>query len=187
MTQIFSGQLRVAIYCLTQICVIILLKMSLKKQKILFAVGALSVGLFFSATPLVSQAAGLVPCGGPTEKPCTVEDAFVLIARTTNWLIAMAGIYAVYKIIDHGFWLVTSMGNEESITAHKGGLTDAVVGFVLVLIAFMIINTVVNVLLTRDIALKNNQNCRLDLTNPLNYLTINQNPCSNLPETMLHQ
>lgn len=160
--------------------------MSLKKQKLFLAATAVVASLFFIAAPLISQGAGLVPCGGPTEKPCTVEDIFVLVARVTNWLVAMAGVYAVYKIIDHGFWLVISMGNEENITKHKSGLSEAVVGFVLVLIAFMLINTVVNVLLTRDIALKNNSNCRLDLTNPLNYLIINQNPCSSLPEQMLH-
>ncbi|MDR3642337.1 MAG: hypothetical protein P4L74_01760 [Candidatus Doudnabacteria bacterium] len=162
--------------------------MSAQKQKIFLGILALSaVSLFAVSMPHVTHAAGLVPCGGAAEKPCTVIDIFTLIAKVTNWLIAMAGVYAAYKIVDHGFWLVISMGNEEAITKHKSGISEAVVGFILVLIAFMLINTVVNVLLTRDISLKNNANCRLDLTNPMNYLIIDQNPCSNLPEQLLHQ
>ena len=43
--------------------------MSLKKQKILLAVAILSAGLFLAAVPLISQAGGLVPCGGAAEKP----------------------------------------------------------------------------------------------------------------------
>ena len=160
--------------------------MQFKKQKIILAIITLSAALFLSAAPLVSHAAGLVPCGGPTESPCTVKDVFVLIARVTNWLIATAGLYAVYKVIDHGFWLVLSMGNEENITKHRSGIVDAVMGFCLVMIAFMIINTVVNFMLTRDMALKNNPECRLDLTDPMNYLLIKQNPCSSLPESTLH-
>jgi len=129
---------------------------------------------------------GLVPCGGTNQSPCTVTDIFVLIAQVTDWLVAVAALYAVYEIINNGFWLILSMGNEEVITKRKGGLSNAIVGFVLVMFAFMIINTVVNVLLTTSIATTSNPQCRLELTSPLTYLTIQQDPCSNLPETDIH-
>lgn len=161
--------------------------MSLKKQNFFTAIFIfLSVAALVAAPVRFSLAAGLVPCGGTGQNPCTVLDAFALVAIVTNWLIAMAGLYAVYKIVGHGFWLVVSMGNEENITTHKAGLTDAVLGFVLVMLSFMFINTVVNFLLTRDAAVHNNPNCKLDLTNPTAYLVINQNPCSNLPEPNVH-
>ena len=163
--------------------------MRFQKQKILLFI-ALFVALFtFSAAPHPALAKGLVPCGGyntASTNPCTFKDIFVLIAQVTNWLVAMAGLYAVYEIINNGFWLVISMGNEEAITTRKNGLSNAVVGFVLVMFAFMLINTVVNVLLTRSIATTANPQCRLNLTDPLTYLSINQDPCSSLPENTIH-
>jgi hypothetical protein len=164
--------------------------MRLQKQKklLLYCVILLAVFLF-SPVLKPAQATGLVPCGGyqtTSQKPCTFTDIFTLIAQVTNWLVAMAGVYAVYEIINNGFWLVMSMGNEEAITTRKNGLRNAVVGFVLVLFAFMIINTVVNVLLTRSLATTSNPECRLELTSPLTYLTIQQDPCSNKAETTIH-
>src|SRR3989344_6831635 len=90
--------------------------------------------------PFGVAADGLVPCGGPTESPCTVKDIFVLVARVTNTLIGLAGIYAVYVIIGAGFWMTVTMGNEEAITKNKKALTQAVVGFVLAMMAYMMVN-----------------------------------------------
>jgi hypothetical protein len=126
--------------------------------------GFLIVTFFLCFEP--ARAAGLVPCGGSGENPCTVRDAFVLIARVTNWLIAMAGVYAVYEIINNSFWLVVTMGNEESITKRKTGIGNAVFGFIFVLCAYMLVNTAVNGLLLRG-------SCKFELNDPLNYLTIN--------------
>lgn len=166
---------------------------TLKQKKLVFVVLFL-VTLFFSVSaPFLASARGLVPCGGyldaagtQRERPCGFLDIFALVAIVTNFLVAMAGVYAVYKIIESGFWLIVSAGNEENITKHRGGLTDAITGFVLVLMAYMLINTVVNVLLTRDLVTTKNLTCVLDLRNPQTYLLINQNPCSSLPESTLH-
>ncbi len=119
--------------------------------------------------PFFVRAAGLVPCGGDGEAPCTVVDIFVLIARVTNWLIRVAGLYAVYEIISGGLWLALSMGDEESITKNKSRLTSAVVGFILVLFAYMLVNFAVNTLLV------NNGCQKLNLSNPWTYLDINKN------------
>ena len=168
--------------------------MPFQKQKILLFFFLFTALFFVSqipkpvlAAPSISQ--GLVPCGGyatASTKPCTFIDIFTLIAKVTNWLIAVAGLYAVYKIVQNGFWLILSVGNEESLTQHKSGIQSAIIGFILVLFAFMLINTVVNVLLTRSIATTTNPQCRLNLTSPLTYLTIKQDPCTNLPENTIH-
>ena len=157
------------------------------KQKLTILLLAFSL----IAVPFFASARGLVPCGGYTdsgerERPWNVEDIFVLIARTTNWLIAVAGVYAVYKLIFSGWNLIVSMGNEESITKNKGAISNAIVGLVLVLMAYMFINTIVNFMLTRDLAIKDAR-CRFDLGNPLNYLQIDPNKCSGLDDSKLHQ
>jgi hypothetical protein len=168
---------------------------TLKQKKLLFTAIFSAILLSSVFAPYFASARGLVPCGGYTdstnttrERPCGFLDLFVLVATVTNFLVSMAGVYAVFKIIDGGFNLVLSVGNEEKITAGKGEITDAVVGLVLVFMAFMIINTVVNALLTRSLVTDSNAKCRLDLTSPQTYLnpTYMENECSNVPETILH-
>ncbi|MCX6797125.1 MAG: pilin [Candidatus Doudnabacteria bacterium] len=113
--------------------------------------------------PALAAARGLVPCGNEGESPCTIEDIFALIARVTNWLLMVAGIYAVCQIIGAGFWLVITMGNEEKIAQQKKALNNAVVCFVFAMMAFLIVNTGVNLLFRSK--------CKINLSNPLKYLT----------------
>src|SRR5258708_36717042 len=142
------------------------------KRKTIFLLLCCICLLFVVLHPHSVSARGLVPCGGynadgSAEPRCQVGDIFILIARLTNWLIAMAGVYAAYLIIGAGFWLTVSQGEEEKISQHKKALSNAIVGFVLVLMAFMFVNTVVNYIFLRNIS-----GCKIDLTSPLTYLTI---------------
>jgi len=165
--------------------------MALKKQKIILVVCLLLV----LVVPVFVSARGLVPCGGydpalpgGREHPCGVQDIFVLVARATNFLIAMAGVFAVYEIVSGGLWLALSMGNEEAITRRKDQIQSAIIGLVLVLMAYMFINTVVNYMLSRKYVTLDKDgkytNCKFDLTNPLSYMTIDSS-CSNLPPSGL--
>lgn len=139
-----------------------------KRSTIIFSL--LLLLCIFVAVPHFALARGLVPCGGDGESPCTISDIFVLIARVTNYLIMMAGIYAVFKIVGGGFWLIVSSGNEEQITQKKKWVADGVIGFVLVLMAFMFVNTVVNALLVNEV-----ESCKINLSDPLTYLKIKDN------------
>ena len=136
---------------------------------------------FAQTTSGGTQGVGLVPCGGPTQDPCKVKDVFVLVARVINTLIGLAGIYAVYVIIGAGFWMIVTMGNEESIAKQKKTLANAVVGLVFTMMAYMFINTAVNYILIgqagKTIIVNGKQEkCSLDLQDPLNYLYIHSDP-----------
>lgn len=95
-------------------------------------------------------AGGLQVCGG-SEDPssvqkfqstsCQLEDIFKLIANITNYLMATAGLFAVVWVVIAGFRLVAAAGNEAMIKQGKKGLTNAVLGFVLVMISYIIVNT----------------------------------------------
>ena len=120
--------------------------------------------------PLLVQARGLVPCGGynsdgSREHICTVVDIFYLVARVTNWLIMIAGIYGTFRLIQVGFNLVISQGNEENIKKQKEAITEVVVGLAFVLFAYLLVNTAVNGILA--------SRCKIDLRSPLTYLTLN--------------
>jgi len=155
--------------------------MNTLKQKKLLLTAFLLATVFFSV-PFYSHARGLfVSCGGykdaagtQREAPCNLCDIFSLIAIATNWLIAAAGIYAVYQIVNAGFWMITTMGDEENITKWRKALTNAVVGFVFVMMAFLIVNTAVNYLLLggSKAALEKNL-----ITHPFSYLNSSSNLC----------
>lgn len=127
---------------------------------------SLLLASFLVLVPLTVSASGLVPCGGygSQEKPCTVVDVFVLFARVTNWLLSLVGVFAVFKLIEASFNMITTMGNEEAIKTNRSTMTNAIVGFVFALLAFLFMNTVTNLLLRSK--------CPVDLTKPLTYLTI---------------
>jgi hypothetical protein len=141
--------------------------MPLRKQKIIVII---SLVLLATAPHFVS-AAGLVPCGNNGQAPCTVIDIFTLVAQVTDWLIGISGVYAVFKIIQAAFGLVTSVGNEESITNKKKQIENAILGFVFVMMAYIFVNTAVNFILLAGVP----ASCQLNLKSPLDYLTI-KNP-----------
>jgi hypothetical protein len=150
---------------------------TLKQKKLLLIAVLLSSTFFLAATPFLASARGLVPCGGynadGTREPfCNVCDMFSLVALVTNWLIAAAGVYAVFQIFFAGFKLIIATGEEEKITQGRSQLTNAVIGFVLVMISFIIINTVVDVILYDGKA----TTLKVQLTNPFNYLNA-AGPC----------
>ncbi|MDE2312428.1 MAG: hypothetical protein KGJ93_05095, partial [Patescibacteria group bacterium] len=118
-----------------------------KQKKLVVLVILIAIGAFL-VVPHAASAAGLVPCGGPSDNhPCGVLDAFYMVARVTNWLIAVAGLYAVYQIVSGAFWLAISMGNEEDISKRRKWVTNAIVGFVVVMMAYVFMNTAVNMIL----------------------------------------
>ena len=170
--------------------------MPLSKQKIIAAI----CSVFLLLAPAAVQARGLVPCGGydPSlpggrERPCNIEDIFILVARVTNFLIAFAGVFAVYEIIGGGFWLIVSAGNEEAISKRKGQITAALMGFAMVLMAYMFVNTVVNFMITRSFVTSTDKgahattDCKLDLTSPLTYLWIDPKKCTSQPDAQIYK
>jgi len=137
------------------------------KSKIKKIVAAVYIILpLIAFIPFVASAA-LVPCGGseqeyaqkiandPKATPaqmqalyeqymahsCQIADIFKLFARVTNGMVAFAGIYAIFRIVDNGFGMVTAFGNEETIKATSEGLTHAILGFLIVLGAYALVNT----------------------------------------------
>ncbi len=148
--------------------------MSIQKQILIAIFISLSLT---SLMPSFALARGLVPCGGykddagtVREDPCNLSYIFIMIATVTNWLISTAGIYAVYQIVYGGFWLIVTMGDEESITKHKKTITNAVVGFVFVMMAFILVNTALNGILLGLANTEEGNTARINFSQPLCYL-----------------
>lgn len=105
----------------------------------------------FQAEPTTSgdivnpTSGGLVNCGkGTTQSDsCTLYDLFSLFARVINFLMAVAAFFAIFQIVRAGQAMILAFGNPESLTTAKASLTNAVLGFALVMIAYLLLYFVV--------------------------------------------
>lgn len=77
---------------------------------------------------------------------CIVEGAPTLICIPQliqviiNWAIVVAGIVALFLVIYAGIKFINSGGDPKSVDAAKKALTYALIGFIVVLLSFFIIN-----------------------------------------------
>ncbi len=122
---------------------------------------------------------GLVQCGNKVNDPCTVEDIFNVFIIATNLLIGLVGLITIYAVFSAGFTMVTSSGNTEKTTAGKKQLTNALIGMLLVLLAFMLVNVIIYGLAGAKTG--------RDIFNPLDYIGLTSGsspapaPASNAP------
>jgi len=101
-----------------------------------------SVIALFIFLPLVTGAAGLVPCGGPNENACGACDLLVLVQNVLEFALKMAFLVIIGFIVYGGFRWIFSLGKEENLKAGQQIITNAIIGLVIILSAWIIVNTV---------------------------------------------
>lgn len=79
---------------------------------------------------------------GATASLTQVPDA---IKNTTNIMLSFVGGFAVLMIIYSTYRYITAMGDSEKVEHAKKGLSYAIIGFLITLLAYFIMNTFVNV------------------------------------------
>ncbi len=97
---------------------------------------------FWLFAPNIINAAGLVPCGGSNEPACSTELFVGFVNNMIGWLISMLGVIAVIALVYTGFRLLTSAGNESEWSKAKEMFTNIVIGVIIILAAWLIIDTV---------------------------------------------
>ena len=70
----------------------------------------------------------------------TLQCVPMVIKVIINWSIVLAGIVALFLIIYSGIKFINSGGDPKSIDAAKKALTYALIGLIVVLLSFFIIN-----------------------------------------------
>ena len=96
--------------------------------------------------PIFAYAQGLVPCTGVTIEGdrsftnCGFCELVQLVNRVVDWLIGVLSIIAAIMIAYSGFRLVTSGGNSGAKEEAKKMITNIVIGFVIVLAAWLLID-----------------------------------------------
>ncbi len=99
-----------------------------------------SVAVFL---PAAAQAA-IVPCGRRGMPPCTMCDFIILGQSLVNYGLRIVAIVAITVITIAGVMYVVSAGNEATITAAKNAMKYAIGGTMVVLLAWILINTLIH-------------------------------------------
>ena len=104
------------------------------------------VAVFVLIFPVVSFAAlGNVDCqslGGGLN--CSTTTASGLLKQVITWMLGLAGLISVLFLIIGGFWYITSAGNEETAEKGKNTAINAIIGIVIIVLSWVIVNVVSN-------------------------------------------
>lgn len=126
-------------------------KLSLKKgiKQAAIALGLMSLTLVaFSMFGEVVGAQGMI---SPGDNPSAVatgtggEGSFrQIILNIVNFILYFLGLIAVIMVIYGGITYVTSAGNQESVEKAKKIIMYAIIGIIIVLISFALVNTIIS-------------------------------------------
>jgi len=103
-----------------------------------------------------SAAAQLVTCAGPDCNFCTATQ---MVDGLIGWLIGILVLVAVLLLCVAGFKLVTSAGNSSAVGEAKQMLVNVIVGFVIILAAWTIVDTLIKTLAGGDLGVWNPVAC----------------------------
>jgi len=97
-----------------------------------------------------SADAAIINCGGGlnhgVDNECTLTDLVQTVVGIINILLSWAWLVSMVFIVWGGWTMVNSGGNEETITAGKTIFSQAIIGFFLILISYLLINAVIGLL-----------------------------------------
>ncbi|MEI6650096.1 MAG: hypothetical protein WCL23_01530 [Candidatus Moraniibacteriota bacterium] len=112
-----------------------------KSFRVVLAVSLVILAVAFA--PSLVRAAGVVPCGGPTEAPCTLCHFFIGIKNIVDYFFAVMMFLGLSIITAMGVLYIVSAGNEGLITTAKKGLWTTLSGIAIVLFAWLIVNLII--------------------------------------------
>lgn len=107
----------------------------------------------FAAVPLdpnyFPQGAATVSGKNPADKAASERNVEVarsaLTSRIVGAILGIAGVVAIFSILNNAWFLVASGGREEVITQHKKGLMWAVIGLILIILSYSIIRFIISI------------------------------------------
>lgn len=117
---------------------------SLKQAIVVMVIAAVTLSAF-NVVPALAQG-GLIR---PDDAPTSITDAtggqgsFRELAKTfLNFILGFLGFLAVVMVIYGGFLYVTAAGKQEKVDEGKKIILYAIIGIVIILLSFAIVNTV---------------------------------------------
>lgn len=117
------------------------------KLATLLIVPAVLIGLGLSAVPVGAQASDAIKKGidasGGSSNNASIDVGATVLA-VVNWMLFAVGIIAVIMLIWGGIKYATSAGDSSKVTSAKNTILYAIVGLVVAVLAFAIVNFVVD-------------------------------------------
>ncbi len=93
------------------------------------------------------EAGGLVTCSGPDCNFCTF---IAMVDKVIKFIFTLMVLGSVLMMVYAGFQLVVSQGNEHAMGEAKGMISNVIIGFVIVMSAWLIVDTMMKALLRTD-------------------------------------
>lgn len=107
--------------------------------------------LFFLILPTgVLAQTNFIVCDGGAGDPCTFGHLLLLVKNVLDWLVMVSFSAAIITFIWAGFLLLTT-GIADKKTQAKAMLWKVVIGFAIILAAWVIVKTIVGVILKPEI------------------------------------
>lgn len=117
-------------------------------QKLLVSI---LVAVFLFVLPNATFAADLVPCGTADEPAaCQACHVVQLTNNVVSWIVMILGIIAAILIVVAGARLVTSGGNVSAKEAAKSSMSNLLIGYLIVLSAWLVLDFGLKALLIQD-------------------------------------
>ena len=98
--------------------------------------------VFFALLPLLTAAAGLVPC----DTNCNVCDLLTLGKNIINWMIQISFVFATLFFAWGAIVIMTARGSPEQLNKGKTIIYTALTGIGILLLAWVFIGTLIQVL-----------------------------------------
>ncbi len=100
--------------------------------------------VFLAPTALSFAAVPIVPCDGPDCQACSVIE---LGNRLIAWFVGIMASICGIALAVAGFKMVTAGGSSEAISSARSMLTNVIIGFIILLSSWLIIDTIMKMFL----------------------------------------
>ncbi|MCD6109399.1 hypothetical protein J7J83_01410 [bacterium] len=119
------------------------LKKGFKQAFIILGLTSLLL-VIFTAIGGTAGAQLINPGDAPRDIAAGGGDIRALVLNIVSFVLGFLGLIAVIMIIYGGITYVTAAGNQEKVDSAKKIIMYAIVGIIIVLISFALVNTVIN-------------------------------------------
>lgn len=111
-------------------------------KKVTKLISRLTTPLWTVIAPLAAHAALVDPNDRPSDIPNAVNIRIVIV-RILNYILSFVGLIAVGFLIWAGFLYLTSGGNEEQSGKAKKLILQVIIGIIIILLSWVIVNTII--------------------------------------------
>ncbi|HYC79558.1 MAG TPA: hypothetical protein VEC17_00870 [Candidatus Binatia bacterium] len=121
----------------------------------------------------------VVAAQNSTGNPCTGGGNLgACVSRIYIWSIGISALLAVMMTVFGGYWIMTARGNGAQVEKGKDYIRGSLIGMVLLLAAYLILNTI-----NTDLTDFNTTNLNAPASTPATNTPANNTPNTNTPTT----